>query len=136
MGVQGASTHMQPMTQFIDHDNARLWFFGSRKSDLFREIGEGAKVHYYLVGASYQACLMGDIYETMDARRIDRYWNDIVAAWYESKDDPDMTLLAMDLADAAIWASTRNPVKFAWEIQHAKGNRNEPDVGARAAVKF
>ena len=38
--------------------------------------------------------------------------------------------------DAAIWASTRNPIRYAWEIQTAKNSDKEPDVGARAHVDF
>lgn len=60
----------------------------------------------------------------------------MAAAWWTSKDDPDIALLEFDLGDAAIWASTRNPVKFAWEIQRAKNSEREPDVGARAHVDF
>ena len=55
---------------------------------------------------------------------------------YRSKDDPNLVLLSFDLIDASLWASTRNPVKFAWEIEHAKDSIKEPDVGAQVDVKF
>jgi hypothetical protein len=35
-----------------------------------------------------------------------------------------------------MWASTRNPVTFAWEIERAKDSLREPDVGAKVDVKF
>ena len=38
--------------------------------------------------------------------------------------------------DAAIWASTKNPIRFVWEIQTSKNTNKEPDVGARAHVDF
>ncbi len=47
-----------------------------------------------------------------------------------------MTLLRFEPRNASIWASTANPVKFAWEIQKAKGNREDPDVGARNSLNF
>ena len=63
-------------------------------------------------------------------------WNDHVAAWWPTKNDPDIALLEFDLLDAAIWASTRNPIRYAWEIQKAKNSEKEPDLGARAHLDF
>ena len=139
LGIEGSHAHMQPMAHQADKDGAaRLWFFTSRSGDLFRELGNGAHAHFCLVGKNqdYHACLMGDLHETADRSKIDEYWNDHVAAWWSSKNDPDVVLLTFDLMDAAIWASTKNPIRYAWEIQTAKNSGKEPDVGARAHVDF
>ena len=84
----------------------------------------------------YHACLMGELNENRDRGKIDQYWNDMVGAWFKGKDDPDMVLLEFDLLDAAIWASTRNPIKMAWEVKRSQNSDHEPDVGARAHVDF
>jgi general stress protein 26 len=138
LGIEGSHSHMQPMAHMPDHDNARLYFFTSRAGDLFREMGGGSHAHFCVIGKrqDYHACLMGDLHESRDRTKVDELWNDMAAAWWNSKDDPDLALLEFDLIDAAIWASTRNPVKFAWEIQRAKNSDKEPDVGARAHVDF
>lgn len=139
LGIEGSHSHMQPMGHMADKDGAaRLWFFTSRSGDLFRELGAGAHAHFCVIGKdqTYHACLMGDLHESREPRRIDEYWNDMVAAWFKGKNDPDIALLQFDLIDAAIWASTRNPVRFAWEMQTAKNSDKEPDVGARAHVDF
>ncbi len=138
LGIAGSHSHMQPMGHLADHDNARLYFFTSRSGDLFREMGGGSHAHFCVVGKKqdYHACLMGDLHESRDRAKIDELWNDMAAAWWNSKDDPDVALLEFDLIDAAIWASTRNPVKFAWEIERAKNSEREPDLGARAHVDF
>jgi hypothetical protein len=36
----------------------------------------------------------------------------------------------------AIPASTRNPIRLAWEIQKARNPQNAPDLGARADLDF
>ncbi len=82
------------------------------------------------------ACLMGELSESRDRSKVDAYWNDHVAAWWTSKSDPDIALLEFDLLDAAIWASTKKPIRYAWEIQSAKDSPKEPDLGARAHLDF
>jgi general stress protein 26 len=139
LGIEGSHSHMQPMAHQADKDGrARLWFFTSRESDLFRELGDGHHAHFCVIGKEqdYHACLMGDLHENRDRAKIDEYWNDHVAAWWSSKNDPDIALLEFDLLDAAIWASTKNPIRYAWEIQAAKDSEKEPDLGARAHVDF
>jgi general stress protein 26 len=139
LGIEGSHSHMQPMGHMADKDGApRLWFFTSRSGDLFRELGAGSHAHFCVVGKAqdYHACLMGDLNQNHDQDKIDRYWNDVAGAWFNGKDDPDIALLEFNLLDAAIWASTKNPVRFAWEIQAAKDSPKEPDVGARAHVDF
>lgn len=138
LGVEGSTDHLQPMTHFIDQENARLWFFVSRSADIVKETGTGAHAHFCMIskGQDYHACIMGNLSENTDRAKIDEYWNDVVAAWYNGKDDPEVTLLRFDLVDAAIWASTRNPIKFAWEVQQAKDSAKEPDVGTRTKVEF
>lgn len=139
MGIEGSHSHMQPMSHIADADDCpRLWFFTSRSGDLFREMGGGAHAHFCIIGRDqdYHACLMGHLSENRDPAKIDEYWSDIVASWFKGKDDPDMALLQFDMLDAAIWASTKNPIRFAWEVQTSKNSDKEPDVGARAHVDF
>lgn len=139
LGIEGSHHHMQPMAHMKDKDGAaRLWFFTARSGDLFREIGGGRHAHFCVIGKGqdYHACLMGDLSENGDPRKIDEYWSDMAAAWFKGKDDPDIALLEFDLLDAAIWASTKNPIRFAWEMQTAKNSGKDPDVGARAHVDF
>lgn len=139
LGIEGSHSHMQPMAHMKDKDGLpRLWFFTSRSGDLFREVGAGGHAHFCVVGKSqdYHACLMGDLHENRDRGKIEEYWSDMAAAWFNGKDDPDIALLEFDLLDAAIWASTKNPIRFAWEMQAAKNSEKEPNVGARAHVDF
>lgn len=138
LGIEGSHRHMQPMAHMADKDGGRLWFFTSKSGDVFQEMGGGAHAHFCVIGGSqaYHACLRGHLHESRDRAKIDELWNDMAEAWWKSKDDPDVALLEYDLIDAAIWASTQNPVKFAWEIQRAKDSEKEPDIGARAHVDF
>ena len=138
LGIEGSPSHMQPMGHMVDRENGKLWFFTSKDSDLVREMGEGAPAHFCVIGKGqdYHACLMGHLHRNDSRAKIDEYWNDMAGAWWNGKDDPNLQLLEFDLIDAAIWASTKNPIKFAWEIQTSKNSDKNPDLGARAHVEF
>lgn len=138
LGIEGSHSHLQPMHHMADEENAKLWFFTSRDTDLARELGEGAHAHFCVMGKGqdYHACLLGFLQPNSDRARIEEWWNDVAGAWWNGKDDPDLVLLEFDLLDAAIWASTKNPVKFAWEVQSSKNSDRTPDLGARAHVDF
>ena len=73
-----------------------------------------------------------------DEAKIDAYWSAVTAAWYEhGKSDPTLTMIALRVDDAEIWASTDSTLKFGWEI--AKANLNDekmPDVGVKQHLSF
>ena len=86
----------------------------------------------------YHACIAGRISVRKDPVKIDEYWSSVIEAWFDhGKHDPQLTMLALEIEDAEIWASTGSKLKFGWEI--AKANLNpddEPDVGVKAHVTF
>lgn len=142
LGIEGSHSHMQPMSPMADWDNGRLFFFADKASDFYRELGDGARAHFCLTGKKhdYHACLSGDLTENTDpALKAERFKkNSMADAWWKSADDPDLAFLEFRLEDAAIWASTRNPIRYAWEVQKAKASdaKKEPDLGSQAHLKF
>lgn len=139
LGVEGSGQHMQPMAPQVDRDANRIWFYSRKDSDLIKAAGEGAKAHFCIVGErhDYHACMSGELVENADQKKIDAFWSPIIAAWYDGgKSDPNLTLLEFRLKNAAVWASSANPVKFGWEIAKANLSSGEPDLGARANIQF
>jgi general stress protein 26 len=140
LGIEGSGQHLQPMAQQVDKAGRRLWFFTKRDSDLVQALRPGAKAHFAIVSKAqdFHACLTGPIREQLDRAVLDAHWNAHIAAWFEGgKDDPNLTMLAMDLEHARLWASTRNTLAYAWEIAKANAREEEtPNVGVRADVPF
>lgn len=139
LGVQGSHSHMQPMAPMLDREAGRIWFFTKRNTDLVREVGAGAHGHFCLISRShdYHACIGGRMTPSSSREIVDRYWNPMIAAWYEQgKDDPQLILLEFRMKDAAVWASTGSSVVFGWEIAKANLTGNEPDVGHHTVVTF
>ena len=125
--------------EILDRDGDRIWFFTRRSSDLVKGLNESAKAYFCVIGDhhDYHACLAGRLRVNRDAAKIEELWNQVVAAWYPGgKDDPEMTLLELQLVDAAIWASKTNPIKFGWEIANANATGEEPEVGVSNHIRF
>lgn len=138
--LSGSDHHAQPMSPQPDENAGSIWFFADRQSDLVRDMKtEGGVAQFIVVSLrqDYHASIRGGLVENKDAVKVDAFWTDVVAAWFEGRDDPDMTLLQFRCHDAAIWASTGNPVRFGWEIAKAASDPGEtPDIGVRTHVEF
>jgi general stress protein 26 len=103
LGSDGAPS--RPMTAIFESDEDRgpLWFFTSRTSELARSGGGAAKAHFVAKGHDLFARIEGRLTEDTDPAMVEQLWNPHVAAWYEGKNDPDITLLRLDLESAEIW---------------------------------
>jgi general stress protein 26 len=139
LGVSGSGMHMQPMAPQLDRETNTIWFFTKKSTDLAGTIGPGSTAHFCVVGKDhdYHACLAGPIRIDLDPEKRDHYWNSVVEAWFDGgKDDPDLTMLALTIDDATIWASTDSKLKFGWEIAKANLSDDEPEVGVTRHLRF
>ena len=135
LGLMDSGQHFQPMTAFVEEEAGQIWFFTRKDTDLAQATA-GGQAMFVVQTDDLQACLGGRLTETFDRVRMDKYWNSVVAAWYpEGKDDPNLTMLRLDLQDAEVWISA-NPVKFAWEIAKANATHSTPDAGGKAHLDF
>ncbi|MGN7828992.1 pyridoxamine 5'-phosphate oxidase family protein [Agrobacterium radiobacter] len=140
LGLEGLHNHMQPMAPHADPKTNTIWFFSKKDTDLVKSLKSGSRAHFCVVGKDhdYHACLSGILEVRDDKTKIEDYWNSVTAAWYEhGKSDPQLTMLALHVDDADIWASTDSTLKFGWEI--AKANMSDdktPDVGVRQHLNF
>ncbi|WP_293903354.1 pyridoxamine 5'-phosphate oxidase family protein [Phenylobacterium sp.] len=137
LGVSGDSHHFQPMTAFGEPETHRIWFFTSKDSDLAESAGGGAEAMFHFQSREVYACIDGRLSVDHDRARIDKYWNASVAAWYPGgKDDPNLTLLRLDSADAAVWLVDGGLVKYVLEVAKANASKTIPDVGERRDLNF
>ncbi len=141
LGVEGSGQHMQPMSPYCDRKGASIWFFTEKSADLLKAIGpNGGKGVFTVVSKDrhFHTCVTGVLIENLDRAKVEEFWNPVAAAWYaDGKDDPNLRLLQLKLEAASIWASSGNPLAFAWRI--AKGNLTDDppeDMGVRNHIKF
>ena len=133
--VGGEPHHMQPMSCFTDRSANTVWFYSNRNTDLARETAGGHDVMLCVMAKDqeFQACLHGRLTLSHDRAKIDEYWSPFVSAWFpEGKDDPDLTLLKMELSDARVWASRRGPFNYPFQVAKANATHTLPDVSGKA----
>ena len=137
LGVSGDENHFQPMTAFVERDGGRIWFFTYRTSDLAQAIAGGVEGAFIFQGKDVHASVGGSLTLRHDAERIDRYWNVHVAAWYpEGKDGPRLTLICLEVENAAVWISEAGPLKYAFEVAKANMTKTTPDLGAHRELNL
>ncbi len=139
LGVENSRQHAQPMAPHIDRETGRIWFFTKKTTDLVRDVGQGARAQFIIVGRDhdYHACASGTLTQNKDEAKIEEFWNPVIAAWFESgKNDPDLMLLEFVLQNATIWAGTSSSLTFGWEIAKANLTEGEPNVGIQKHIKF
>jgi len=138
LGLTHDSHHFQPMTAFVEKDTNTLWFFTRKDTDLAQAVANGCgDAAFIFLDKKLQACIDGRISLSHDQARIDRYWNVHVAAWYpDGKDDPMLTLLRLDVSEAAVWITEGGLLKYALEVAKANTTKSFPDVGERRDVNF
>jgi len=147
LGSPDANEHMQPMSPQIDKKTLEMvkdggpsiiYFFSDNTSDLGKAVidNPGARVMATHIDGDYQACVEGAIYPVeTDTALIDRFWNSIVASWYPGgKTDSKMLMLKFVPITAGVWASTGNPLKFAYETAKANLTDTLPDVGKSKVI--
>lgn len=138
LGLTHDSHHFQPMTAFVEKDTNTLWFFTKNDTDLAQSVADGAgEAAFIFLDRKLQACVDGRLTLAHDRERIDRYWNPHVAAWYpDGKDDPTLTLLRLDVSEAAVWITEGGLLKYAFEVAKANASKTTPDVGERRDLNF
>lgn len=138
LGVEGSGQHMQPMTPLLDREGEAIWFLTHRNTDLVRAVGQGGRAHFCVIGEDhdYHACLSGALTQVMDRDRLEEFWSPGIAAWFSGKDDPELSMLRMQLSDASIWASTSGALTVGWEYAKANVVGGEPDVSVRTSIRF
>lgn len=98
--------HTQPMTAQFEGRLGPIWFFAGKDDDLYNLVGSGGRaiMSYTAPGHDLYASVHGAIVQDTNRKVVDRFWNPMVAAWYEGgKDDSNLALLRFDPDLAKIW---------------------------------
>lgn len=106
LGIDGVEDgHARPMTAMVEEHRAPIWFFTASDNALVRNLAHGHRATATFSSKDHEifASLQGDLAIDNDRTVIDRLWNPFIAAWYQGKDDPKLTLLRFDAEHAQVW---------------------------------
>ena len=128
INLVGSDEHAEPMTAQLDPDaDGEFWFYTRRDN---RIAGAGpAMVHFVSKDHKLFACIRGRLVQETDTAVIDRYWSNMVEAWFDGgRNDPDLLMLRFELDDAEIWEGDES---IAGKLKMLTGLRIKPsETGA------
>jgi general stress protein 26 len=103
--LEGDPTTAVPMTAELDENaHGAIWFFTGRTHALAR--GGPATATFAGKGHDVFARFKGALVHETSRERLDKEWSNFVEAYFpRGKDDPQLLMLRMDLADAEIWTT-------------------------------
>jgi general stress protein 26 len=95
----------RPMAlQEVDSEG-NLWFISSKESKKNKEIQHDNRVALYFQNNSTYEFLVvnGTASIHTDKATIDKYWTDFANAWFDGKDDPNVTIISIKPTDCDYW---------------------------------
>jgi general stress protein 26 len=97
----------RPMASQGVDDDGTLWFLSSSESDKNKDIAADSRVTVLVQNNSkYQyAQVSGHATIHRDRALIEKYWTAMANAWFEGKDDPRVTLIAVHPQDGHYWTT-------------------------------
>lgn len=101
--------HTRPMsTQEVD-ENGDIWFFSGDNSHKNMELKQKAETELYYAhpGKEEYLYVKGHADIIRDRTKIDEHWSPVVKAWFEGRNDPDLTLICVHPEQAYYW-DTKN----------------------------
>lgn len=95
----------RPMTLQETDDNGNLWFISSNDSNKNFEIKEDRKVQLFFMNKSDSQYL--SVYGTAsiykDKATIEDQWSPMAKAWFDGKDDPNVTIIRVEPKETYYW---------------------------------
>ena len=106
LGLDGVEDgHARPMTAQVEGDRGPIWFFTTADNGIVQKLASGQRAIAAFSSKDHElfATVHGNLAVDTDRAVIERLWNPFVAAWYEGKDDPKLTLLRLDAEKGEVW---------------------------------
>jgi len=95
----------RPMTLQEVDDKGRMWFISSKQSDKNYQLRKDAELQLTFInsGKSEYLSIYGtaDIYT--DQKHIDEHWSAMANAWFDGKEDDDVSIIAVSPSDIKYW---------------------------------
>jgi len=86
-------------------DEGSLWFISNKTSDKNVELKNNSKTQLYFMneGNSEYLSIYGDVQIFTDQPTIDKHWSIMANAWFDGKEDPEVSILKVNAIDVRYW---------------------------------
>lgn len=97
----------RPMSPLGDDFDGTLWFATERNNAVIEEIAADAQVNVAFCdqGDSNYVSTAGKAVQVDDRAKIEELWTPALKVFFEDKDDPNLTLIRVDVKTAEYWDS-------------------------------
>jgi general stress protein 26 len=130
--------HSRPMaTQEAEFDGS-VWFLSRQSSGKVTDIQHQAHVNLaYSDGKHSFVTLAGTAEIQKDRKKIDELWNPLYKAWFpDGKDDPQITVIKVQVEDAEYWEAPPNAIVRNVKILSAAITGGKVSVGEHEKVSL
>lgn len=124
--------HSRPMAvQQIEFDGD-LWFFTGKSTMKAQEVKFDSHVNVSFVNAgdNRYVSVSGRARLIDDRAKAEQLWNPLYKAWFPGGlDDPDLTLMKVEVTRAEYWDSPNGVVTYLWGLAKAMATGERADPG-------
>jgi len=95
----------RPMTLKEVDEEGRMWFISSKKSDKNFQLQKDAALQLTFMNTSKSEYLSvyGKASIYTDQKHIDEHWSIMANAWFDGKEDDDISIIAVKASDIKYW---------------------------------
>ncbi len=95
----------RPMSIQECDEQGNLWFLSSAESNKNVEIGEDNRVQLYFMNdeSSEYLSILGKAFIYTDRNTIEEQWSSLANAWFDGKDDPNVTVIRVTPDETYYW---------------------------------
>ena len=103
-------TNSRPMALQEVDEEGNLWFLSDVNSDKNKDIENDPEVELYFINNSkYEYVFVkGNASITQDKALIEKYWSNFANAWFDGKDDPNVSLIKVSATDGYYYETKEN----------------------------
>lgn len=131
--------HSRPMAVQQMEFDGDLWFFTGKGTAKAHEIERDSHVNVSFINddAHEYVSVSGRARLVQDREKAKELWNPFYTTWFpKGLDDPDLTLMKLDIEQAEYWDSPNGAVVYLIGVVKAMATGKRPDIGEHAKVSL
>ncbi|GAA4358307.1 pyridoxamine 5'-phosphate oxidase family protein [Hymenobacter saemangeumensis] len=131
--------HSRPMYTHKPEANGTLWFFTEKDSAKVDEVQQDRRINlaYAEPSDNLYVAISGTAKVVNDRAKIKELWSEGLRGWFpEGSDDPNISLLRVDIERGEFWNSPNNTLlrAYAYLKAVATGERHQPSPEEHSKV--
>ncbi|MFC3199348.1 pyridoxamine 5'-phosphate oxidase family protein [Parapedobacter deserti] len=131
--------HAVPMSRQEVDENGHIWFLFSSESETHKHLQHNNKASLlYSDVRNYKFLSINGTAEiSQDQGRIDKYWSNMVAAWFEKgREDPHIRVLKVIPEDAHYWDTKSNKLVTLLKVAASGASGKQMDIGRQGDLNL